>query len=138
MLRFLSRMRMLILPFALLGVLTVVVVPASVHAGPPGGAQNCNPGDPGCVEVCGQGSSADACNTFIENYINPAIYALSALVGVVAIISFILAGIQYAASADDPGTVTKAKQRMFNTVLGLVAYIFLFAFLNYLIPGGLF
>lgn len=88
------------------------------------------------IDVCGAGR--DNCNKFVENYVNPFVLLLTALVGVVAIISIIYAGIQYASSADDPGTVSKAKQRIFNTILGLVAYIFLFAFLNYLIPGGFF
>lgn len=87
------------------------------------------------VDVCGSGS--DNCNKFVNDFVNPAILVLTALVGIAAIISIIYAGIQYASSADDPGAVSKAKQRIFNTVIGLVAYIFLFAFLNYLVPGGI-
>ena len=82
--------------------------------------------------------TGDACGNFIDEYINPFIILLSGLVGVFAVISIIIAGIQYSSSADDPSKVSKAKQRIFNTVIGLVAYIFLFAFLNYLVPGGLF
>jgi hypothetical protein len=91
------------------------------------------------ANICGATSKADSsCNLFLKNYINPIIMLLTALVGVIAVISIIVAGIQYASSADDPGAVTKAKQRIFNTILGLLAYIFLFAFLNYLVPGGIF
>jgi hypothetical protein len=79
----------------------------------------------------------EAVNGFIGEYINPAIKVLTALVGIVAVLSIIVAGIQYAGSADDPGVVTKAKQRIFKVVVGLVAYVFLVAFLNYLIPGGI-
>lgn len=114
------------------GALAVFFVPVMAHADPAEGEDGT-----ATVDVCGTGSESDKCDHFITTYINPAIMALTALVGIAAIISFIAAGIQYASSADDPGAVTKAKQRMFNTVLGLVAYIFLFAFLNYLIPGGL-
>src|SRR5688572_22009018 len=85
--------------------------------------------------VCG--TAGTNCNSFVTTYINPIILLLTGLVGVVAVISIIVAGIQYSTSADDPGAVTKAKQRIFNTVLGLIAYIFLFAFLNYLVPGGI-
>lgn len=88
----------------------------------------------GSVDVC---AGDVACDNFINKYINPAIVALTALIGVGAVISIIIAGIQYSASADDPGAVSKAKQRIFNTLLGLVAYIFLFAFLSYMIPGGI-
>lgn len=90
------------------------------------------------VDVCGDlGSPAD-CNNFVDKYLNPLVIVLTALVGIAAVLSIIIAGIQYSSSADDPGTVTKAKQRIFNTILGLVAYVFLLAFLNYLIPGGVF
>jgi hypothetical protein len=87
------------------------------------------------VDVCHGGPD---CNKFINDYVNPAIKVLTALVGIVAVLSIVIAGIQYASSADDPGTVTKAKQRIFNVGIGLVAYIFLLSFLNYLVPGGLF
>lgn len=90
------------------------------------------------MDVCGTGDGAEACNSFIAKYVNPAVIALTALVGIAAVASIIVAGIQYASSADDSGAVTKAKQRIFNTILGLVAYIFLLAFLNYLVPGGFF
>lgn len=89
------------------------------------------------VEVC-VGDKCDKANYFVEEYLNPIVYVLTALVGITAVISIVFAGIQYSSSADDPGTVTKAKQRIFNVVLGLVAYIFLLALLNYLIPGGVF
>ena len=87
------------------------------------------------VPVCS--SASGACTTFIDHFITPFIKLFTVLIGVFAVISIIVAGIQYASSADDPGKVTKAKDRIFQTVLGLLAYIFLFALLNYLIPGGL-
>jgi hypothetical protein len=89
----------------------------------------------GSVDICG--ASGPRCNHFVNTYINPALAVLTAAVGVLAVISIVVAGIQYSSSADDPATVTKAKQRIFNTVVGLIAYIFLFAFINYLVPGGI-
>ena len=114
--------RKLTIVAALLLAATPFFLPVSVSAG-------------NTVDVCGAGS--DNCNKFINDFVNPAILVLTALVGIAAIISIIYAGIQYASSADDPSAVSKAKQRIFNTVIGLVAYIFLFAFLNYLVPGGI-
>ena len=101
--------------------LALMLLPGQVHA---------------ADAVCGV--NATECNEFINTYVNPIINTLAALVGVIAVISIITAGIQYASSADDPAAVSKAKKRFFNTIVGLLAYIFLFAFLNYLIPGGLF
>jgi hypothetical protein len=117
----LARQRKLLL-LAIAIALSVVLWPAGVSAG-------------GTVDICGP--NASECNEFVETYINPAILVLSALVGVAAVISIIIAGIQYSGSADDPGVVSKAKQRIFNTILGIVAYIFFFAFINYLVPGGI-
>lgn len=94
--------------------------------------------DPGTIDVCSDpGDDCSKVNGFIKQYINPAIKALTALVGIIAVLSIVIAGIQYASSADDPGVVTKAKQRIFNVVLGLVVYVFLVALLNYLVPGGI-
>lgn len=104
-------------------------------AAPVGGGGSSAPTPTAQQDICG--SAGSKCNAFVDKYINPFIILLSGLVGVIAVISIIVAGIQYAGSADDPSIVSKAKQRIFNTVVGLLAYIFLFAFLNYLIPGGI-
>jgi hypothetical protein len=88
------------------------------------------------VKVCA--ASGDACDKFISKYIQPFILLFTASIGVLAVISYVLAAIQYSSAGDDPGAVNKAKDRAFKTTIGLIAYIFLFAFLNYLIPGGLF
>jgi hypothetical protein len=73
----------------------------------------------------------------IDNYLRPAINTLSALVGVAVVISLIVAGIQYSTSADNSQAVSAAKQRMVTAVMVLVGYFSLYAFLNWVIPGGL-
>jgi hypothetical protein len=88
------------------------------------------------LKVCT--SAGDACSKFVNKYIAPIIVLLTVLVGVFAVISIIVAAIQYSSAGDDPSAVGKAKNRIFKTVLGLFGYIFLFAFLNFLVPGGLF
>lgn len=82
-------------------------------------------------------SPTDACSKFITTYINPFIKLLTAIVGIGAALSLIIAGIRYSQSADDPSKVSQAKSQIVKTLIGLLAYIFLFAFLNYVIPGGL-
>lgn len=62
---------------------------------------------------------------------------LSGMVGVVVVIMIIVAGIQYTASGDDPQAVAKAKTHIYNAVLALVLFIFGFAVLQWVIPGGL-
>lgn len=67
-----------------------------------------------------------------------AINILSALVGVVVVAVIVFAGIEYSSSAGDPGRVAAARSRIINAVIALVAYMFLYVALQWLIPGGLF
>lgn len=97
-----------------------IAVP-SVHAGPT------------VQQPCGQG---DACEGFIEEYINPIIMFLTVSVGVIAAISLVVAAIQYSSAGGDSGKVEKAKGRIYQTIVGIIVYIFLAAFINYLVPGG--
>jgi hypothetical protein len=72
----------------------------------------------------------------IDTYINPFVKVLAALVGVFVVLSIIIAGIQYSSSADDPSKVSAAKSRIMNAVIALLAFLFLLAFLKWLVPGG--
>lgn len=74
----------------------------------------------------------------IGKYVNPAINLFSVAFGLIAIISIILGSINYAMSEGDPQKASKAKKRIVDTVFAVVAYIFLFSFLQFLIPGGAF
>jgi hypothetical protein len=62
---------------------------------------------------------------------------LSGAVVMAAVIMLIMAGVQYSASGGEPSGVAAAKKKIGNVLLGLLAYIFLYAFLQWLIPGGL-
>lgn len=81
--------------------------------------------------------SKHACD-LIKKYVNPFINLLSVTFGLIAVISIIMGGMQYAASTGDSQKVTQAKQRITNTLIAVVAYFFLYGFLQFLIPGGLF
>lgn len=63
---------------------------------------------------------------------------LSAGVGLLVIGSVIFAGIQYSASRGNPQATGAAIKRITNAIIGLLIYIFMFAILNFIIPGGLF
>jgi hypothetical protein len=96
----------------------------------------------GCVNTEND-DSAVTCNgtgqcNLIAKYLNPFIDMLSILFAFIAVISFILGGINFASSEGDPQKASRAKQRIFNTVVAVVAYMFLYAFLEFLIPGGIF
>lgn len=61
---------------------------------------------------------------------------LSAGVGIVVVVFIILAGIRYATSEGNPEATMRAKQGIQNALLALLIYIFAFAAINYLVPGG--
>jgi hypothetical protein len=63
---------------------------------------------------------------------------LSGAIGLVAVIMVIIGGIQYSTAGGNPTAVANAKKRIGNVVIGLMAYVYLYAFLQWLIPGGLF
>jgi uncharacterized membrane protein YraQ (UPF0718 family) len=63
---------------------------------------------------------------------------LSALVGIVVTAALILGGIQYSGSRDNPQAMQAAKGRIQNAIIALVMYFLIFAFLQWLIPGGVF
>ncbi len=57
-------------------------------------------------------------------------------VGLVVIASIVFAGIQYTMAGSDPQAVSKAKKRITSSIIALIVYIFAFAIINYLVPGG--
>jgi hypothetical protein len=87
----------------------------------------------GAAKTCSGGD----CSGLIKNYVNPLIKLLSGLVGVIVTVSIIVGGIQYSSAGGDPGKVSAAKKRIYNSIIALLAYLFMFAFLNWLLPGGI-
>ncbi len=74
----------------------------------------------------------------VRQYLNPIINALGIIVVLAVVISIVVGGIQYTTSADQPGAVQAARQRIINAVLALIAFTFLWSFLQWIIPGGIF
>ena len=84
----------------------------------------------------GQCKSTAHCD-LIDKYINPFINFMAALVGIAVVVSIIVGGIQYSSSAGDPQKVTLAKNRIRNAIIALVTFLFLYALLQFLVPGGI-
>lgn len=61
-------------------------------------------------------------------------------IGVIAVvvIMVIIGGIQYASAGPNPQQLQSAKKKIASAIIALVAYFFLYAFLQYLAPGGIF
>lgn len=71
----------------------------------------------------------------IYAYLQGIIVFMGGLIGLFVVISLIVAGIQYAGSAGEPANIAKAKERIFNAVIGLILYILMAGILTYLVPG---
>jgi hypothetical protein len=97
--------------------------------------------------VCGEGENAVetrfdfGCTgegTPIQDFAYAIIRFLSVGVGLVLVASIIYAGIQYSSSEGNPEATQAAKKRIQNAIIGLIFYLFIFALVQYLVPGGLF
>jgi len=77
-------------------------------------------------------------NSRIVQDLNDIVSVLSGLVGIAVVGTIILGGIQYSAAGDKPEALQKAKQRITNGLLALGVFLLIFAFLQWIIPGGAF
>jgi len=59
-------------------------------------------------------------------------------IGLVMIVSLIIAGIQYTTSRGDPQELNKATKRIRSTITALIFFLFAYAILNYVVPNGFF
>jgi hypothetical protein len=84
----------------------------------------------------GSCKNANDCG-LVKKYVNPAINMLSAMVGVAVVFSIIWGAIQFSSSAGDPQKTAAAKDRILKALVALVSFVFLYAFLQWLMPGGL-
>lgn len=74
----------------------------------------------------------------IIKWLNAIVNLLAGVIGVGAILMIVWGGIQYITARDNAQAVQSAKEKIINVVIGLAAFIFLYAFLQWLIPGGIF
>jgi hypothetical protein len=101
-------------------------------------ATACDPkSDNTCVQTTPFDQCADETNcNIVVKYLNPAIKLLTIFVGIAVVIGITVGGIQYAASGGDPSKAAAAKLHIRNSIIALLCYFFLYAFLQFAIPGG--
>lgn len=73
----------------------------------------------------------------LDKYVNPFINLLTVLVSLAVVIGIIYGGIEYSMSGGDPQKAAVGKNRIRNSFIGLIAFVLVFAFLNFLVPGGI-
>lgn len=77
-------------------------------------------------------------NCEIIKLLNVALNFVSGGVALAVIGNIIYAGIQYSMAQGDPSGVSKSKKRIMDAVMAFIMYLALFAFIQWLIPGGVF
>lgn len=85
---------------------------------------------------CTSGDLSKGCK--ITEHLLKFINILSAVVGITCIVMITYWGIQYTISRDNAQMVSTARLRIMQTVLSLVGYLFLYSFLQWIVPGGVF
>lgn len=93
--------------------------------------QTCCPVNTPTTETTG----ATAC--LFAKYLNPAIQLISAAVGIAIVIAIVLGAMEYITSGGDPQRAASGKKRIVEALIGLAAFALLYAFLQFIIPGGL-
>ena len=82
--------------------------------------------------------SGDIQNNPIIKWIEFFVNVLSVIIVAGSAVMIAYAGVQYSAARDNPQQVQAAKQKMWNVGIGLLSYFFLYAFIQWIIPGGVF
>lgn len=161
-------MKRVLLAIWITAVVAIAAVPATIAIGPGGlsfsqktasasliaavgggGTAPAGPGgtsSPDCVklsikinnndtgEVCPDASGGGV----IVAYLKLILKFLSGGVGIVVLLMMTIAGVQYITAAGQPEQVKAAKNRIQNAITALVLFLIAFAFLNFIIPGGIF
>jgi len=144
--KFFTKTKYIAIGLALLGLLGTATLSQPVYAADPKPCKvgekldpknPCTPAKPkaGVEDSALKCSGGRDCG-LVDKYVNPIINFLAIIVGLVVVISVVMGGVQYASSEDDPGKVAAAKSRIINAILGLLAFLFLYAFLQWIVPGG--
>jgi hypothetical protein len=123
----------------LAGVVTAVIA-VSVYALPAAADTNAS-----CSvlpqSICDASTKSDGGDTSKSAIVQLLVWVLRILtgaVGIAAVGALIFAGVTYSSAGNNTTQVGKAKTIITDTVIGVVAYGFMFIILNWLIPGGVF
>lgn len=101
------------------------------------GSESCSAGtqDPAlCSSACEASSDCNLVKTYVNPFINK---FLSPLAILAVIIGIIWGAIEFATAGGDSQKVASGKGKIQRALFGLAAYLFLWAFLSWILPGGL-
>jgi hypothetical protein len=85
---------------------------------------------------CDVTEGSEVQNTGIWGLLILVLNILSAGIGVVGVGGIVYGSILYASAGGSMEETKAAKKIIFNVIIGLITYAFMYSFLNFLIPGG--
>lgn len=114
----------------LLSLATIIMV-FSAYSLPAVAADNSNSSgvETAVLTTCGQDSDGVGC------ILRLVVDIMSIGIGILGVIGITIVGIQYLTAGGNEEQTRKAKHRMFEIVIGLVAYVVLYAVLRWLLPS---
>lgn len=77
----------------------------------------------------------DGSGSGIKCVIELVVNILSVLVGIVGVIGVVIVGIQYLTAGGNEEQTRKAKRRLFEIIIGIVAYAAIYALIRFLLPN---
>ncbi len=98
--------------------------------------ENCCAGVETSIIKCGNDEKDNGGGIFVV--INIVLNVLMFGVGIAGTLGIVISGIMYLTARDNEAQMTKAKSRLINIAIGLIAYAVMWAFLQWLLPGGIF
>lgn len=113
----------------------MVAVLGTLALAPAGSVSALDPSDP-LAEACKLEEKSAACDASKDNandLINRLVNTLLFVVGSLAVIMIIVGGIMYATSAGDSGRITKAKNTIMYSIVGLIVSFLAYAIVNWVV-----
>lgn len=81
--------------------------------------------------VCEENAKTENANT--DNFVKTLVNVLLYVIGAIAIVMIIIGGLLYVTSSGDSGNITKAKNTIVYSVVGLVVAILAYAIINWVV-----
>jgi hypothetical protein len=114
-----------------------VTAPLVLAAEPESSTENIKPQKDDCKVDSEAGERLSSDNCGIIKLVIVVTNILTGIAGLIIIGTMIFGGIQYSMAGADPSKVQEAKHKITNALIALLLLIFGFAFLQWVVPGGL-
>ncbi|MBR2641003.1 hypothetical protein IKD49_00885 [Candidatus Saccharibacteria bacterium] len=88
-----------------------------------------------CVDTAFFGQQCDENGDTIFMILNYVVDVMTIGIGVLGVIGITIVGIQYLTAGGNEEKTRKAKRRMFEIIMGLVAYVVIYALIRWLMPN---